>query len=369
MNSLTENREPISASPYSDEIDLFELIADLWKEKWVIISTTLIAGVIAVAYALLATPIYQSQAEVLPPYVSQITALNKGILDSNNEEIFLRSISVDKAYSYYISVLTSKEYKALFINSLINDSYKESAINIVGSIDVQKAEHALIARGSKYENLSELEKLYPVKYRITARSDEPLLVQDVLSKYVQFAGEIAKKNIIIERQAEIQNIIRDVEATIKTYQKQIDLAQKAEIKELKEGLYIAEKLGIESPMTPEGKATKEGAAYVDQNLLYMRGSKALTAQIEVLEKRGIDVLLLPELRELTVKHEFFRSIEFDEDKISLYNLDAPAELPEKPIKPKKKLVVLIGGLVGFMLGGMIALVRIAMRNRKQTGLN
>ena len=60
MNSLTENREPTSASPYSDEIDLFELIADLWKEKWIIISTTLIAGIIAVAYALLATPIYQS---------------------------------------------------------------------------------------------------------------------------------------------------------------------------------------------------------------------------------------------------------------------------------------------------------------------
>lgn len=357
MNSLTENREPTSASPHSDEIDLFELIADLWKEKWIIISTTLIAGVIAVAYALLATPIYQSQAEVLPPYVSQITALNKGAFHANNKEddevknVFER-FSREDVYDFYLKALESKEYKSYFVNTL--NTNKTLIDSVVGDQSIR---------------VPSIKKVNNERYQITVTHSNPQMAQQLVNEYAILAGEWAKTRVIADRKAEVDSILDNIELELEMYQKQIDLAQKAEIKELKEGLYIAEKLGIESPMTPEGKATKEGAAYVDQNLLYMRGSKALTAQIEVLERRGIDVLLLPELRELTVKHEFFKSIEFDEDKISLYNLDAPAELPEKPIKPKKKLVVLIGGLVGFMLGGMIALVRIAMRNRKQAGLN
>src|SRR5699024_2504600 len=185
------------------------------------------------------------------------------------------------------------------------------------------------------------------------------------NEYVALAGKWAKERILTDRKAEVNTILQNTELGITTLKQKLELLHKSELDRLKEGLYIAEKLGIESPMMPEGKATKEGAVYVDQNLLYMRGSKALTAQIEVLEKRGIDVLLHPELRELTVKHEFCKGIKFDDDKLSLYNIDAPAELLEKTIKHKKKLIVLIGGLLGGMLGVMLALIRIVVKRRKQ----
>ncbi|MDG9729823.1 Wzz/FepE/Etk N-terminal domain-containing protein [Ignatzschineria sp. RMDPL8A] len=365
MNSLTENREPTSASPYSDEIDLFELIADLWKDKWIIISTTLIASIIAVAYALLATPIYQSQAEVLPPYVSQITALNKGAInlsDKEEDSNALKPISINEAYALFRNTLYSKELNRYFFEHYYLSSLDEKErANSLDSLRASFAKTLSIKQANSKET--------PDRYQVVVTHQNPEIIELWANEYVALAGKWAKERILTDRKAEVNTILQNTELGITTLKQKLELLQKSELDRLKEGLYIAEKLGIESPMMPEGKATKEGAAYVDQNLLYMRGSKALTAQIEVLEKRGIDVLLLPELRELTVKHEFFKGIKFDEDKISLYNLDAPAELPEKPIKPKKKLVVLIGGLVGFMLGGMIALVRIAMRNRKQTGLN
>ncbi|MDZ3990430.1 Wzz/FepE/Etk N-terminal domain-containing protein [Pseudomonas sp. Teo4] len=43
-----------------EEIDLFELVAGLWKQKVLIILTAVIVTGAAVAYALLATPIYEA---------------------------------------------------------------------------------------------------------------------------------------------------------------------------------------------------------------------------------------------------------------------------------------------------------------------
>lgn len=47
-----------------DEIDLRQLVATLWDGKWLIIASTFVCSAIAVAYALLATPIYRAEALV-----------------------------------------------------------------------------------------------------------------------------------------------------------------------------------------------------------------------------------------------------------------------------------------------------------------
>jgi uncharacterized protein involved in exopolysaccharide biosynthesis len=49
-----------------DEIDLLELWNTLWKGKWFIIGFTFICTIIAVAYALLATPIYKAEVLLAP---------------------------------------------------------------------------------------------------------------------------------------------------------------------------------------------------------------------------------------------------------------------------------------------------------------
>ena len=56
---------------YEDEIDLRKLIRTLWDGKLVIIVCTVVVTAAAVAYALLATEIYRSQASV------QIRDVNK----------------------------------------------------------------------------------------------------------------------------------------------------------------------------------------------------------------------------------------------------------------------------------------------------
>ena len=58
MQTDTTNQYP------DDEIDLRQLVTTLWDGRWWIIATTFLGSAIAVAYALLATPIYRAEALV-----------------------------------------------------------------------------------------------------------------------------------------------------------------------------------------------------------------------------------------------------------------------------------------------------------------
>lgn len=59
-------KPPISAPPLDDNdtIDLRELLGTLWDRRWLIVIVTAIFFVVSVAYALLATPVYQANAMV-----------------------------------------------------------------------------------------------------------------------------------------------------------------------------------------------------------------------------------------------------------------------------------------------------------------
>lgn len=59
MTSATTNKP---ATPDSDEIDLGRLLGELIDHRKLIISVTAVFTLLAILYALLATPIYQSDA-------------------------------------------------------------------------------------------------------------------------------------------------------------------------------------------------------------------------------------------------------------------------------------------------------------------
>ena len=54
----------------------------------------------------------------------------------------------------------------------------------------------------------------------------------------------------------------------------------------------------------------------------------------------------------------------DNNQVAVATIDELAEVPVKPIKPKKSLIVAIGALLGGMLGIFIALIKAAIRKRK-----
>jgi chain length determinant protein (polysaccharide antigen chain regulator) len=124
---------------------------------------------------------------------------------------------------------------------------------------------------------------------------------------------------------------------------------------LKEALAIANASGLVEPISL-GQVQKTGNSQsaiktiAGSNILYMRGSRLLSAELEGLKNRKKADAFVPGLRDLQGKLELLKAIKLDPAQIRVARLDQPAYPPSSPIKPKRKLILALGLLLGLMLG-------------------
>jgi len=88
----------------------------------------------------------------------------------------------------------------------------------------------------------------------------------------------------------------------------------------------------------------------------MRGAKALEAEIAVLESRKSDEPFIAGLRDLQEKRIFLEGLLINRDKLSAVTIDAAARTPYRAEKPRKKLMVILAGMLGLMVGIFLVFV-------------
>lgn len=97
--------------------------------------------------------------------------------------------------------------------------------------------------------------------------------------------------------------------------------------------------------------------------LYLLGSRALSAEIEVLERRKRDPeAYIAELVLLKEEKTALEGIVPNPDKVVAANVDVAATPPEKAYRPRKMLVMaaslIFGGLAGLLFVMVGALIRV-----------
>ncbi|MCY1371946.1 hypothetical protein D9M69_591160 [compost metagenome] len=175
------------------------------------------------------------------------------------------------------------------------------------------------------------------------------------------------------------------------------------IKSLDEAMQIAESLGIRKPTTPSAMADAQRQGQVVRTEvnsreipLYFMGIDALKAerealsgrrsddfseprvaeiekelallnrnrQVEVLEQRKNEDLYLKDLAQWRQEAAQLKGIRFDTSTLQLVRLDQLALEPLRAIKPKKALIIGLGGVGGLMLGVFVVLLRNLLRPRQ-----
>lgn len=345
MNSNT----PMAA--VADEIDLVELFQSLWQQKLLIIASTVVVTVAAVALALLSTPAYETKAGVLPPRLSDIASYNLG-----RSEADLSRFKVSDVY-------------AIFKNNLLSTSLKRSFFReaYLSSLTAEQSAGAQDQLWASFNSAIAVRapdvKLNPDFYEVTVTHHDPEVAAGWVNLYVDMAAKKTEKdmqdNVLTEIAAKTQEIERQIDALRITAQKR----REDRIVRLREALVVAEAVSFEAPQVVTGKTSSDGdlAQFIDGNLMYMRGAKAVRAELAVLEKRENDDPFISELRGLENQLDFLKKIDVNADKVSVFTLDSPAEVPDTPVKPKKRLIVAVGVVLGGVLGVLIALVRILIR--------
>ncbi|MBF8742368.1 LPS O-antigen chain length determinant protein WzzB [Pseudomonas guariconensis] len=337
--------EPERLSSTGDEIDLFELIQGLWKQKVLIIVTTVVVTAIAVAYAFLAKPVYEAKVFVQPPTQNDIAQLNYGRGGTSG----LNMLSVKDVYDIYLRNLQSESLRREFFRSVYLPSLNKEERN--GSQD------ELYGKFQEVLSLGLASKDAPSRFFVKAKLSNPQLAAEWVVLYLEMAGRRSSIEVVRDVKADAtvkaNNLEQQINAALESARKQ----REDQIIQLSEALKIARSIGLERPPIISNSLANEVSAGMDGSLTYMRGSKALEAEIDNLRKRISDDPFVKNLRQRQEAQAFYRSLQIDPSIIQVYRQDGAIESPDKPVKPEKLLIVVLGALVGGGLGVALGLLR------------
>lgn len=252
---------------HSNEIDLFELIESVWKEKILIVIITAIVTSLAVTYALLATPIYQASTVFYQPSASAIQSYNLG-----RKEAELTEFTISDIYRVFLTNLNSQQLRNDFLENVYLPSLSTKEQQAPRSALLAGLNNSLSIRQSNpKENKNE--------YQISVNHKDAQKAAEWANLYLQKAVSLSKKELKKDINSEMNTRKKSIQLKVDNLLTQARAERQDEIVRLKEALSIAKAIGLENPSLPTGKSTEEGANYVDRNLAYMRGSKALESQI------------------------------------------------------------------------------------------
>lgn len=339
--------------PASDEIDLFELLQALWSQKLLIVLVTLVVAAIAGSYAFLAKPVYEAKVGLLPPRLSDISNFNFGRAEAN-----LDVFTVEDVYKIFTRNLTSESLRRKFFNEVFLPSLVQENRGSTAQDKLWKLFNEGIA--VKAPN-----KQQPEFFEVSVSRNDPAQVAEWANLFVASAAEKALQDMQDNVRIEISTKAQSIERQIEVLRESAVKRREDRISRLQEALVVAQAVDQQEPQVVPGRTASDGelSAFFDGSLLYMRGARAIEAELEVLKGRKSDDPFISELRELQGQLQFLKGIKVSPDNVAVFTLDGTAQVPETPVKPKKALILALGIVLGGMLGVFVALMRNLLRRK------
>jgi len=332
------------AEERDDEIDLFELIESLWKEKVLIVAITAVITFIGIGYALLTPSTYEARVEILPPSISDISELNKfDVLKSSQTQTQIQT-QTQEIFADFLSILKSKQLRKKF---LLEEGVMKSLFDKETSL--QQA----------IEGLDKMIDLEVPKKGPKNKASFKLQFNDA-----ELAAKFANRLVELGIEQYQMNISLAFNSLIDTREQSLD----EEINKLKEAFLIAKKLDIIEPLESKYQTvkTKPRSIVITEEIryLYSQGTKALNAEIETVSKRKNNLSMVNGLIEIEQDISPLKTLSFEASRVMPVAIDLAAETPERHIKPKRTLIIMLSGVIGGFLGIIFVLIRNAVRNRK-----
>ncbi len=370
-NVLKEQKLPQEIYCEEDEIDLYELWLTIKKRKKVVFGLFFFSVIAAAVISLIKTPIYRSTATVIP------ISSGKSPLGGLSGLAAMAGISVGEEGSAKImAVLNSRTIKEYVVKDLdlihkffeempkknplnkatsmlkgmvnISDDKKTGVISI--SIDYKDPE---LAKKIAEKYVEELQKILNEKSLTISKMNRVFLEKQLkeeeskLKKYQQEMAEFQKKNKIIEPN-------RQVAGTMGLYTRLVSqkVSLEVQLKRMETAL---------SPDNPQVEILKSQIKEIDKQLrkIEQKTEGALPSLANAPEKIIKYTNLLRKLKASEAIYEtllkMYEQTKLEEAKENLFVeiIDYPI-LPDKPVKPKKKLMVAVAGVSSLFLGIFIA---------------
>lgn len=317
------NNNVVNRSNDPEQIDLIDLVLQIWRGKWTIAAFIAIAIVLAGVYITIAKEKWTSTAIITQPDAAQIAtysnALNilyggaaPGMLDTQNRVV----ARFNSAFSALSQTLDNQEApEKLTIEPAVKGQAMPLSVSYVG----ETAEAA----------------------------------QKQLAQYIQLVDEQTAKELSVDLKDNIKQQITTLNDSLGNQEKVAQEQKDLRIKQITEAIKFAEAAKI---TTPQLQQTQD----VTQDTMFLLGSVALNSMIQ---NEGTRPLVFSSAYYQTKQNLLdIENLNVDPATIHVYRYVMKPDLPIRRDSPKKAIALILAVLLGGIMGSAVVLGRNALRS-------
>lgn len=319
-----DNRQ-VSKSNDPEQIDLLDLVLQLWRGKSTIAIFVVVFIALAIGYLSVAKEKWTSSAIIAQPDAAQIAT-----------------------YSNALNILYSSAAPSMLdIQTRAIDRFNASFSALSQSLENQDVPEKLtIEPAVKGQSL-------PLSVSYTSTSAEA--AQKQLAQYIQQVDEQTAKELAVDLKDNIKEQIKTLNDSLENQEKVAQEQKDLRIKQITEALKNAEAAKITSPQIQQ---TQD----VTQETMFLLGSEGLKSMIDNEASRP---LVFSAAYYLTKRNLLdIEKLNVNPDTIHVYRYVMKPDLPVRRDSPKKAIVLILALLLGGMIGSGVVLGRNALRNYK-----
>ncbi len=339
-----------------DEINLLDIWKILWRDKKLIGGSFFAFILLATVVTFSLSKVYRAETVLLPP--------------GNNEvaELYVPEIypaDPHEVYSEYLKNLQSGGLRHRFFkeNHLIGLLSKDSSEDV----DTYEVFKKGFDEQIRIVSLGKGKRKHIDFTAVTLDGERVGEISDWLDRYIEFIDNYTVNDLASGIQSQLKVRARSVTRKIETLRLIASREHADRIAHIKEALVIAKRLNIEKPTgsafvaNDQKKNLEEGTTGVvldSQDVpLYFRGFKVLEGELDQLQKRKNDDSFIIGLRGLQGELASLEKKKIDQSVIHAVRIDQKARVGKMPIKPRRFLIIALGGMLGMIAGIIITFVK------------
>ena len=317
-NLVARNNDP-------EQIDLLDVMLQLWRGKWVIGAVIAAFIVLAVVYITVAKEKWTSSAIIAQPDAAQIAT-----------------------YSNALNILYgSAAPTTLDIQNRAIGRFNSSFSALAQALDNQEDPEKL--------TIEPTVKGQGIPLTVTYQGESAEAAQKQLAQYIQQVDEQTAKELTLDLRDNLKQQITTLNDSLQNQEKVAQEQKDLRIKQISEAFKNAEAAKIS---TPQLQQTQD----VTQETMFLLGTVALKSMVDNEASRP---LVFPGSYYQTKKNLLdIQNLNVNPDTIHVYRYVMKPNLPIYRDSPKKALTLILAVLLGGIIGSAFVLGRNALRNYK-----
>ncbi|MCH0696400.1 LPS O-antigen chain length determinant protein WzzB [Escherichia coli] len=304
-----------------EQIDLIDLLLQLWRGKMTIIISVIVAIALAIGYLAVAKEKWTSTAIVTQPDVGQIAGYTNAmnVIYGSAVPNDLQASLIER-YSTAFSALTE----------MLDNQEEPEKLTIEPTVKNQSLPLAVSYEGETAEG-----------------------AQKQLEKYIQQVDNQINKELEKDLKDNIALRMKNLQDSLKTQEVVAQEQKDLRIRQIQEALQYANQAQVTKPQVQQ---TED----VTQDTLLLLGSEALESMIEHEATRPL--VFSPNYYQTRQNLLDIENLKTDDLDIYAYRYVMKPTLPIRRDSPKKAITLILAVLLGGMVGAGIVLGRNALRN-------